>query len=202
MEEIADLLAGRDIVLASGSARRRQLLEQLGLQFNIIIPDEAVEAGICSGRSPEDFVREASWQKAAVIARTLEHELVIAADTVAVCDGQIIGKPRNREHAHRILSTLSGKRHFVLTGVTLWDCLGPKHLSRVEFSQLQMKPLSEQQLEQFLDTDQWIGKAGAFGYQDGLDWVAIEGGYESTVVGLPIEVLPSMIRDLERQPSG
>ena len=200
MEEIVDLLSGRSIVLASGSPRRRQLLEQIGLQFDVIIPDESVEAGVCSGRSPENYVLEASLQKAAAVAASLDHELVIAADTVAVCNGQMIGKPQNREHAHRILSTLNGKRHFVLTGVTVWDCDTNKHVARVESSRLQMLQLSDQQLQRYLDTDQWIGKAGAFGYQDGLDWVVINKGYVSTVVGLPIEVLPDMIRDLFRQP--
>lgn len=190
-------LNSRKLVLASGSPRRKQLLKQAGLQFQVIIPDDSVETGVCSAQIPENFVREASCRKAESVAINLDQAVVIAADTVAVCDGKIMGKPVDREDAKNMLRAMSGKRHFVLTGITVWHRPSNKSCSHVESTELQMAELDVELLEKYLDTDDWIGKAGAFGYQDGLDWVQIVAGYESNVVGLPVEILGKMIRSVE-----
>ena len=121
---------------------------------------------------------------------------MLAADTVAVCDAEILGKPVDREHAQRMLRLMSGRTHQVLTGVCLWHRPSDKYLSNIEATVLQMDPLSEAQLDEILDSDAWVGKAGAFGYQDGLDWLHIQSGLESNVVGLPIERLEKWIAEL------
>lgn len=184
------------LVLASGSPRRKQLLEQFGYQFQVIVPDESVEAGVCSSQSPEKFVLEASWRKAEAVAATLNDGVVIAADTVAVCDGQRLGKPLDRDHARQMLVNLSGKRHFVWTGVTIWHRPSNQFRSRTASAELQMDRIEEGHLDVYLNSDGWVGKAGAFGYQDGLDWVRIVTGLESTVVGLPVEYVGDMIRSV------
>ncbi len=189
------------LVLASQSPRRRELLEAAGYQFTINAPDdsierEAVAQGICSQCSPQELVLKASFVKARAIAQELDTGLVLAADTVAHCNAEILGKPVDRDHAERMLRLMSGQRHQVLTGVCLWHRPSDTYQSHLEATVLHMDPLSEAQLTGILDSDAWVGKAGAFGYQDGLDWLHIETGLESTVVGLPIERLDQWITEL------
>ena len=182
------------LVLASGSPRRKELMEQFGFDFKVIVPDDAAEAGVSESQSPENFVLEASWRKAAAVAVGLDQAVVIAADTIAVCHGQRLGKPLDREHARQMLGLLNRQRHRVLTGVTVWHRPSNEFRTWLESAELQMDAIDAQQLESYLDSGDWIGKAGAFGYQDGLDWVRIVSGLESTVVGLPVECLADRIR--------
>lgn len=165
------------------------LLAQAGFKFEVIAPDDSVEPQICSGQSPAELVSESSFLKARHVAVSVDSGIVLAADTVAECGGQILGKPVDRQHALRMLTLLSGREHRVITGVTLWSRPDDRFETRIEHTILKMNPLSPNLLESYLDSDQWIGKAGAFGYQDGLDWVHIIRGSESNVVGLPMEGL-------------
>ena len=199
------------LVLASQSPRRRQLLEQAGYRFGVNAPSDAVEAGICSSCSPEEFVTEAALKKAQAFAlqlkqsepeaRDAERTLVLAADTVAECKAQILGKPRDVDHAEAMLRLMEGQLHRVLTGVCLWDLKTDKFIVKLEQTSLQMSSWTEEKLQTYLESDEWIGKAGAFGYQDGLDWVQIIEGLESNVVGLPVERLPEWIKLLHEKTS-
>ncbi len=125
--------------------------------------------------------------------------IVVAADTVAECDGQILGKPRDEGDARAMLRRLSGRPHRVLTGVCVWPIdlsAEASPLIRVAVTKLEMDPLSDAQLDEYLAGGQWEGKAGAFGYQDGLDWVHVVEGSESNVVGLPMELLAEMLAEV------
>ena len=184
------------IILASQSPRRAKLLDSAGFQFVTDAPGDSVERGICSKCSPEDLVLQSAFLKARAIAPKYNTGVIIAADTVAECQGEILGKPVDREHAEKMLTLMSGKKHRVLTGVCLWKKPGDCHRLHLEQSVLTMDVLKAQQLEEILDSDNWIGKAGAFGYQDGLDWLHLESGLESNVVGLPIERLHEWIGEL------
>lgn len=183
-----------NLVLASGSPRRRELLLAAGYHFQVVVPDDSVENSVPSDLCPEAFVVEACFRKARTVAQNSSESLIVAADTVAQVDGLILGKPTDRAHAKQILGLLSGKIHKVLTGVTVWNCSNGKYWTHVEATTLFMIQRSENDLESYLDTQQWVGKAGAFGYQDGLDWVKIIDGLESNVVGLPIELLPGLFK--------
>ena len=184
------------LILASQSPRRATLLERAGFQFITDAPDDSVERGICSKCSPEDLVLQSAFLKARAIAPKYNSGVILAADTVAECQGEILGKPVDREHAEKMLMLMSGKKHRVLTGVCLWKKPGDCHLLHLEQSVLTMDVLENQQLQEILDTDNWIGKAGAFGYQDGLSWLRLESGLESNVVGLPVERLNEWIGEL------
>ena len=185
-----------ELILASQSPRRKQLLIDGGYTFIVDAPDDSVERGICSNCSPEELVIESAFLKAAAIAGRHSSGLVLAADTVAVCGSETLGKPTNREHAEKMLRMMSGKEHRVLTGVCL-RLVGTERIKTwLEATTLVMSVLSDDKLQEYLDSDGWVGKAGAFGYQDGLDWVRIVNGLESTVVGLPIEKLPAWIDEL------
>lgn len=184
------------LILASSSPRRKQLLAEHGYQFDVVPPGEAAECGICSRETPPEMVARLAWQKAADVARRVERGLVIGCDTVAECCGLILGKPKNREHAREMLSLLRGRDHHVYSGLCLWVRPGEEHHVQVEVTRLVMDPISDEQLNEYLDTDQWEGKAGAFGYQDGLDWVHVIEGSESNVVGLPMELLARMLEQI------
>ncbi len=93
-----------------------------------------------------------------------------------------------------MLTTLSGREHHVLSGLCLWPVPDGRPAVRVAVTTLRMDPLTPQKLADYLASEQWEGKAGAFGYQDGLDWVRVVEGSESNVVGLPMELLAEMIR--------
>lgn len=122
--------------------------------------------------------------------------VVLSCDSVAVCDGEILGKPADRADAERMLRLLSGAEHEVRTGLCLWATPGDRVLRRVEISRLWMAPLSEERLAAYLESGLWEGKAGAFGYQDGNDWLRLTYGSESNVVGLPLAALAESLRAL------
>jgi septum formation protein len=181
------------LILASRSPRRRELLSEAGYRFEVRAPAETVEEGLGSGESPAGLVARLACQKAADVARQVPEGWVVGCDTVVECDGRVLGKPVDREHARRMLSTLSGRLHRVLTGVCLWKAPGDQRRVRVAVTTLRMDPLSAEQIEEYLAGGQWEGKAGAFGYQDQLGWVHVLQGSESNVVGLPLELLAEML---------
>jgi septum formation protein len=185
------------LILASNSPRRRLLLAEHGYQFEVVPPHEAAECGICSRETPPEMVARLAWQKAADVALRVDTGVVIGCDTVAECCGIILGKPKNREHAREMLALLRGRDHHVYSGLCLWVRPGEEHHVQVDVTRLVMDPISDGELEAYLETEQWEGKAGAFGYQDGLDWVHVIEGSESNVVGLPMELLARMLEQIE-----
>jgi septum formation protein len=208
------------LILASNSPRRRELLAEAGYQFTVMPPHEDVECGVCSESGPAGLVAELAYRKAAAVVRQLQYTeknrppgqrgsldpIVLGADTVAECDGLILGKPTDEIHARQMLMQLSGREHRVLTGVCLWPLdltlpsvesrRGDLPLVRVAVTRLRMDPLTDGQLNEYLSSGQWEGKAGAFGYQDRLGWVHVVEGSESNVVGLPMELLAEMLESL------
>lgn len=195
----ARLPTDEPLVLASGSPRRAQLLSAAGYEFVVQPASDRAECGICSGESAAELVARYAFQKAADVASHLTCGLVLAADTVAFCAGNIIGKPRDRADAERILKSLSSRRHHVLTGVCLRSCHTARAIIDVVSTELEMQPLSDTMLHEYLESGLWEGKAGAFGYQDGNDWLrVVGGGSESNVVGLPMERLAELLENFHQ----
>jgi septum formation protein len=186
-------IAPLELILASQSPRRRELLTDAGYTFRIIPPSAAAECGVCNGESPSLLVARLACQKAADVAKHVGQGLILACDTVAECGGTILGKPDDLEHARAMLMTLSGREHRVLSGICLWEKPSGQMSVRVAVTTLHMDVLGPERLETYLASGQWEGKAGAFGYQDGLDWVHVIAGSESNVVGLPMELLAEML---------
>lgn len=188
------------IILASGSPRRRELLEAAGYNFTVIPAAEDVECGVCSESGPAGLVAELAFRKASAVRKSLTAEstsLILAADTVAECDGFILGKPRDEDDARATLKRLSGRDHRVLTGVCLWQPGVAEPVIRVAVSKLRMDRLTDAQLDEYLASGQWEGKAGSFGYQDRLGWVHVTEGSESNVVGLPMELLAELLGEIQ-----
>ncbi len=127
--------------------------------------------------------------------------VLLAADTVAECGGRVLGKPTDEEHARAMLTELSGTEHRVFTGI----CLGVSGAvvtlhSEVVTTTLRMASLDDSWIEKYLATGLWEGKAGAFGYQDGLGFVTITEGSESNVVGLPMERVVKLLEQWNCRP--
>lgn len=187
------------LILASSSPQRQQLLAEAGYPFEQMHPEIDEEQGACSGCGPAELVSSLALRKAADVVRRLDPveaqraSIVIGCDTVAECGGEILGKPHNAEHAQKMLRRLSGQLHRVYSGLCVWPLQSGIPTTRVEITQLRMDTLSDDALEDYLETDLWQGKAGAFGYQDGPDWLHIEAGSVSNVVGLPLELLEKML---------
>jgi septum formation protein len=183
----------RELILASSSPRRRQLLERWGYLYRVIEPDPSAECGTCSRETPPELVARLAYQKAANVIQKIDSGFVVACDTVAECMGLILGKPAHREHAREMLMRLRGREHRVYSGLCLWDKTTSHRSVRVAVSTLRMDAISDADLELYLDSDEWIGKAGAFGFQDGPLWIELLDGSPTNVVGLPMELLSQML---------
>ena len=195
MDASIKLPAQTEIVLASGSPRRKELLQQIGLPFCVVVSgaDETVDEGL----SPDFLVQSLSLLKAADVAKTqAKTALVIGADTVVALDGEILTKPENEEDAKAMLRRLSGKSHSVFTGVTVFRVRDGKSVSVTEETKVYFKPLTEKEIEAYVRTKEPLDKAGAYGVQGlgGLFVEKIEGDYYN-VVGLPISRLGRLLQE-------
>ena len=174
-----------NIILASASPRRRELLERIGITgFTVAAPnvDESVEPGL----SPADMVEELSLRKARAAAQKFgPDDLIIAADTVVALDRTILGKPRDRDDAFSMLSALSGREHRVYTGVTVLQ--GDKAVTQHEETAVTFRELSPDEIWGYIATGEPLDKAGAYGIQSvgALLVSGIRGDY-SNVMGLPV----------------
>lgn len=175
-----------DLILASSSPRRKELLELLGIPFQVRVSD--VEETYQDGLQPEEIVMELARIKSIAVAETNKKSIVIGADTIVVSDGKVLGKPADKEEAISTLRQLSGKVHQVYTGVALIKA-GNTHLF-YEKTDVEFWPLEEKQIEQYVLTGEPFDKAGSYGIQGygSLLVKRIEGDY-FTVVGLPVSRL-------------
>jgi len=181
------------LILASRSPRRQQLLTEVGYRFSVLPASEAAECGVCAGESAAQLVSRLARQKAADVAPRVDRGVILACDTVAACQGEILGKPANEQHARRMLQSLRGQRHHVYTGMCLWRRPDDLIMADVATTVLRMDVLSDREIDEYVKSGLWEGKAGAFGYQDRHGWLHIEQGSESNVVGLPLELLAALL---------
>jgi septum formation protein len=182
------------LILASRSPRRRQLLDDAGYRFEIMEPDEAAEEGVVARESPRETVSRLAYQKAADVARRVDRGIVLGCDTLVECHGHVLGKPQDRDHARQMLHLLRDRVHHVYSGICLWERPRDETQIEADVTKLKMDFRSDQEVESYLDSGAWEGKAGAFGYQDRLGWIHVLCGSESNVVGLPLELLERMLR--------
>ena len=185
------------LILASASPRRRQLLVEAGFVFETLPPDEDAEDERRTNELPTEYVRRLAFQKAKNVANKIEQGIILGGDTVVLCGEDILEKPTDRDDARKMLRLLRGQTHSVLSGLCLIEKkIGSEMMihQAAEVTRLIMQPISDSILESYLDTGAWQGKSGAFGYQDGNDWITILEGSESNVVGLPLELFRTMYR--------
>lgn len=192
-----------DIILASGSPRRRELLEREGVPFTVRVSevDEALDPDIL--RDPREAAKKLAERKAgAIVQEVLGADYVgaaavIGADTMVALDGRIYGKPADEEDAKRILRELSGRVHQVVTGVSVWLISAPDKenvslgfRTLAETSHVTFKNLSDEEIEAYVATGEPMDKAGAYGIQGegGALVKGVSGDYDN-VVGLPVKRL-------------
>ena len=184
--------------LASSSPRRRNLLRQLGRPFRVIRPsaDEAIPPGLSAPEAAEALaVRKAESAAARLTAGT-----VLGADTLVAAGGKIIGKPRDRAHAIEMLTRLTRRPHFVITGICLLDARTGRRRAASDRTRVTMRRMTAAQIKAYVDSGEAMGKAGAYAIQETGDRFVerVEGSY-SNVVGLPLELLSRLLAAFERR---
>jgi septum formation protein len=188
------------LILASSSPRRIALLREHGYTFNVIPPHIDEPSRELPHTAPAEQAEALSFFKASAVADSLDCGLILAADTLVTYQGQIFGKPVDTDDARRILLTLGGTSHQVMTGVTLLDAATGRRDIRHDVSNVKMIRLSDDELDRYLASRAWIGKAGAYGVQDRADAYIerIDGSY-TNVVGLPMELVARMLAEWSSQ---
>ncbi len=176
--------------MASSSPRRRRLLEQIGVPFEVIDPGDVESA---SGR-PEEQVIENAVAKARRVAERLGEGLVVGADTVVVTGGRVLGKPRDASEAEEMLRALSGLVHRVLTGIAVVDAASGRTEADVVATAVRMRPLSEDEIAAYVATGEPLGKVGGYAIQ-GVGALLVEEirGCFYNVVGLPLSRLDALL---------
>lgn len=182
------------LILASGSPRRKEILDTMVLEFSVDVSD----ADESFAGTPEEMVLELSRRKALAVASRHSGAMILAADTLVFGD-EVLGKPHSAEEAKRMLAGLSGRWHSVYTGVTMIDTRSGKTLSRADVTRVHFVALTAQDIDAYVATGEPLDKAGAYGIQGrgGMFIDRIEGSY-SNVVGLPMALVRSMLLELEK----
>jgi septum formation protein len=193
-----DWLKRIKLVLASASPRRRSILAEMGVRFDVDPPTQP-EPDPADFPSVELFATHAAHRKAVEVAdRRSPDEWILAADTVVEVGGTVLGKPLDRADAKRILQLLVGRRHRTWTGLCLLRCRDRMALLYAEASWVTFRKIGDDRLEDYLDSGAWKGKAGAYGIQDRDDPFveSLEGSF-TNVVGLPMEGLGRLLLAVE-----
>ncbi len=177
----------REIILASASPRRRELLAQIGIPFRV---QKSGAKERITKTSPEEIVRELSSQKAEDVAAHIQEGIVLGADTIVYLKGEVMGKPKDRADAAKMLERLQGQEHAVYTGVTLIEKKNNAETRRSSFAEetrVRVHAMDQTEIERYLDTGDAFDKAGSYGIQGPfaayIDGIA--GDYYN-VVGLPV----------------
>ena len=180
------------LILASQSPRRRELLGLFKTPFTVRVAD--VDETMEPGKDPIEQVALISRRKALAIPRE-DTDVVVAADTIVVCGGQILGKPETEERAAQMLRLLSGSDHQVMTGLTV--VRGTRIRTVTEVTEVHFRPLSEQEIQRYVATGEPMDKAGSYGIQGGaaLFVEKLVGDYYN-VVGLPVCRLQQLLTEL------
>lgn len=180
------------LILASQSPRRKELLGLFHIPFVIRVAD--IDEAMDPGKDPAREVARVSRAKAEAVPRG-DADVVIAADTVVVLEGRVLGKPKDEAHAVKMLTDLSGRDHQVMTGVTVLR--GGQVLTHTEITDIHFRPLSRREIENYVATGEPMDKAGAYGIQGGAALFAekMHGDYYN-VMGLPVCTLWKLLQQI------
>jgi septum formation protein len=182
------------LILASGSPRRCELLVQAGYRFDVVLPPDGEPEELAPDTSPESRAEALSYFKARSVANFVGEGVVLAADTVVALDREVFGKPADVDDARRILASLAGTTHRVITGFTILAADGRRRNIGHDVTTVRMRPMPDELMARYLASDAWRGKAGAYGIQDRGDPFVerLEGSY-TNVVGMPMERITELL---------
>lgn len=182
------------VILASASPRRKEILQNTKLDFDIQKSD--IEEVILENESPEDMVVRLAYEKAFDVAKRNTDRLVIGADTIVALDNEVLGKPKDQNEAYQMIKRLSNKTHKVITGISLINLKENKIIKDYVVSFVTFKDLSEDSIKDYINTNESLDKAGAYGIQGygALLVKNIQGDYFN-IVGLPISRLSDLLKN-------
>jgi septum formation protein len=188
--------ANPKLILASASPRRAELLRHCGYEFEAATPPLAEPDGFNAALPPELQAEALSFFKASAVSQAHDQGVILGADTVVALGLQVFGKPRDADDAYRILSTLAGTEHQVITGVTVLEARTGRRRIAHDVTRIRMRRLLDAHLRRYIDSGGWEGKAGAYGIQDQRDPFVerVEGSF-TNVVGLPMELVAELLVD-------
>ena len=192
---ISEAVVLRKIILASGSPRRRELLTDLGIKFEIMVDNSSEVTP--KNASPDEVVMTLAKNKLCNVAKNAPNDsLIIAADTVVAYNGRILGKPKDEAQAFEMLSALSGQRHSVYTGIAVGDNKTGKTVCEFEKTDVYFRKLEDDEIKRYISTGEPMDKAGAYGIQNlGALFVEKINGDYFNVVGLPLCRLGKILKD-------
>ena len=182
-----------NIILASGSPRRREILANTNAKFDVLTSD--VDERIFKFEEPTQLVLRLAFKKCMDIAINNPESLVIGADTIVVLDNEILGKPKNEDEAFDMLSKLSNREHQVITGMSIVNMENNKQIVDYTISNVKFKNLTDQDIRDYISTGECLDKAGSYGIQGygALLVKEIQGDYFN-IVGLPISKLSDILK--------
>lgn len=185
----------KKIILASTSPRRKELLQQIDLEFSV--DPSAYEEDNSLNMLPHDLVKHFSQQKAQDVAKRHTDAIIIGADTIVALDNTVLGKPKDINDAENMLQKLSGKSHSVLTGLTIIDTKLQKERCIVEETIVTFRKLRREEIHHYITTYKPLDKAGAYGIQEyaGCFVERVDGDYFN-IVGLPLAALIKMLHEI------
>lgn len=183
-----------NIILASASPRRKEILENVNVKFTVVASN--IDEVILDNEPPKELVMRLAFEKCMDVAKKNEDALVIGADTIVVMDDQILGKPKNEEDAYNMIELLSNKKHQVITGISLINLSLDKKVIDYVVSEVTFKDLSKETIRNYINTKESLDKAGAYGIQGygGLLVESISGDYFN-IVGLPISRISDLLKE-------
>ncbi len=184
------------LILASQSEGRRMVLSQAGFDFSIV-PSNFVE-DLNSETDPYKLVSRLSFGKAKAVMEKHRDAIVVGADTVVFCNGKILGKPKTKAEAKKMLRFLSGTTHLMITGLTVIDCDSKKTITKISVSKIFFRNIGDKEINGYVVTDEPMTKAGGYAIQGkgGAFVDKIEGEY-SGALGLPLELLKQTLLEFE-----
>ena len=185
----------KPLILASASLRRKELLEMIGLKFKVV--ESKIKEKIDQNLPPHFLSKKLSFEKAKTVYKNHKDSIIIAADTIVICDGKILGKPRDEKEALEMLKFLSNKSHLIITGFTIMSSDLKKPITRSEETKVYMKKITRKEIDSYIKTGEPMGKAGAYAIQGMAQKFIekIEGDFFNAV-GLPIHSLMHELKNL------
>lgn len=191
--ELFDNIREYRVILGSGSPRRKELLAMLDIDFEVRSAgdvDESYPADLPAEKVPLYLARKKSN---AFLSGLRENELVITADTVVICDNNVLGKPADTKEAFRMLKMLSGRKHAVVTGITV--ATREIQIYDTAITEVEFAPLSDETIREYIGRYRPLDKAGAYGIQEWIGAVAVKGinGSFYNVMGLPLHLLTTLL---------
>ncbi|HLL87735.1 MAG TPA: Maf family protein [Tepidisphaeraceae bacterium] len=186
------------LILASGSPRRRQLLQEAGYTFDVH-PADIDESSYPRDLEPDQVPLHLATAKALIVAQQFPHDIILAADTVVVLGNHLLGKPRDAIDARRMLTDLAGTTHHCVTAVAIVHRGSTR--TAVVTSAVHMRPLGEAEIDAYIASGRWEGKAGGYGIQDDDPFVTRMDGSLTNIVGLPMDESRALLRNVGVEPA-